>query len=91
MLPGKKSYHREPCASQKSYSDCLSEPLEDWKDLAEDAINTVAQALSKNYLTPSGSFYYGKTMEAVNTKYASDSGWHEKVYSYMEYLYDKLE
>lgn len=78
-LFGYKAYDRDPINSAQDFESY------------EDAINTVAQALSKNYLTPSGSFYYGKTMEAVNTKYASDSGWHEKVYSYMEYLYDKLE
>ena len=77
-LFGYKAYDRDPINSAQDFESY------------EDAINTVAQALSKNYLTPSGSFYYGKTMEAVNTKYASDSGWHEKVYSYMEYLYDKL-
>ena len=78
-LFGYKAYDRDPINSAQDFESY------------EDAINTVAQALSKNYLTPSGSFYYGKTMEAVNTKYASDSGWHEKVFSYMEYLYDKLE
>ena len=78
-LFGYKAYDRDPINSAQDFESY------------EDAINTVAQALSKNYLTPSGSFYYGKTMEAVNTKYASDSGWHQKVYSYMEYLYDKLE
>lgn len=78
-LFGYKAYDIDPINSAQDFESY------------EDAINTVAQALSKNYLTPSGSFYYGKTMEAVNTKYASDSGWHEKVYSYMEYLYDKLE
>ena len=78
-LFGYKAYDRDPINSAQDFESY------------EDAINTVAQALSKNYLTPSGSFYDGKTMEAVNTKYASDSGWHEKVYSYMEYLYDKLE
>ena len=78
-LFGYKAYDRDPINSAQDFESY------------EDAINTVAQALSKNYLTPSGSFYYGKTMEAVNTKYASDSAWHEKVYSYMEYLYDKLE
>ena len=78
-LFGYKAYDRDPINSAQDFESY------------EDAINTVAQALSKNYLTPTGSFYYGTTIEAVNTKYASDSGWHEKVFSYMEYLYDKLE
>ena len=52
--------------------------------------NVVAEALSKNYLTPTGSFFNGYTVESVNQKYASDKAWHEKVFSYMELLYDKL-
>ena len=55
-----------------------------------DAINTVASALKANYLTETGSYYNGTTAEAVNTRYASDEKWSEKVYKYMEYLYDKL-
>ena len=77
-LFGYKAYDRDPINSAQDF------------DTYVDSINTVAQALSKNYLTSSGSFYYGTTIEAVNTKYASDKAWHEKVYSYMEYLYDKL-
>ena len=77
-LFGYKAYDRDPINSAQDFIDY------------EDAINTVAEALSKNYLTPTGSFYNGKTLQAVNTKYASDTAWHEKVFSYMEYLYDKL-
>ena len=55
-----------------------------------DAINTVASALKTNYLTETGSYYNGTSAEAVNTRYASDEKWSEKVYKYMEYLYDKL-
>lgn len=77
-LFGYKAYDRDPINSAQDF------------ETYEDCINTVAEALSKNYLTPSGSFYYGTTVEAVNTKYASDNNWHNGVYSYMEYLYDKL-
>ena len=55
-----------------------------------DAINTVASALKTNYLSETGSYYNGTTAEAVNTRYASDEKWSEKVYKYMEYLYNKL-
>lgn len=78
-LFGYKAFDRDPINSAQDFESY------------EDAINTVAEALSDNYLTSTGSFYYGTTLEAVNTKYASDSAWHEKVFSYMEYLYDKLE
>ena len=78
-LFGYKAYDRDPINSAQDFESY------------EEAINKVAEALSNNYLTPTGSFYYGTNLEAVNTKYASDSAWHEKVFSYMEYLYDKLE
>ena len=78
-LFGYKAYDRDPINSAQdfaSYKDC---------------INTVAEALSKNYFSTTGSFYKGTTVQAVNTKYASDKAWYTKVYSYMEYLYEKLE
>ena len=77
-LFGYKAYDRDPINSAQDF------------DTYEDAINVVAEALSNNYLTSTGSFYNGTTLQAVNTKYASDKAWYEKVYSYMEYLYDKL-
>jgi beta-N-acetylglucosaminidase len=40
--------------------------------------------------TAVGTYYNGSTVTAVNKKYASDSGWANKVYSYMEYLYKKI-
>lgn len=78
-LFGYKAYDRDPINSAQdfaSYKDC---------------INTVAEALSKNYFSTTGNFYKGTTVQAVNTKYASDKAWYTKVYSYMEYLYEKLE
>lgn len=78
-LFGYKAYDRDPINSAQDF------------ETYEDCINTVAEALANNYLTPTGSFYYGTTAEAINTKYASDKEWHNKVFSYMEYLYEKLE
>jgi len=77
-LFGYKAYDRDPINSAQTF------------ETYEECINTVAEAISNNYLTPTGSYYYGTTVEAVNTKYATDSNWHNGVYSYMEYLYDKL-
>lgn len=68
----------------------------------EDGIDLVAKVLAKYYVNPSGTeiydgevatgkYYNGSTVKAVNIKYASDEEWHEKVYSYMEYLYNKLK
>ena len=78
-LFGYRAYDRDPINSAQDFESYV------------DAINVVAEALHKNYLTPTGSFYNGTTIESVNQKYASDKAWHEKVYSYMEYLYGKLE
>lgn len=78
-LFGYKAYDRDPINSAQDFASY------------EDCINTVAEALSKNYFSTTGSFYNGTTVQAVNTKYASDKAWYTKVYSYMEYLYEKLE
>ena len=78
-LFGYKAYDRDPINSAQDFASY------------EDCINTVAEALSKNYFSTTGSFYNGTTVQAVNTKYASDKAWFTKVYSYMEYLYEKLE
>ena len=78
-LFGYKAYDRDPINSAQDFESYV------------DAINVVAEALHKNYLTTTGSFYNGTTIESVNQKYASDKAWHEKVYKYMEYLYGKLE
>ncbi len=77
-LFGYKAYDRDPINSAQDFESY------------EDCINTVAEAIAKNYLTTTGSFYNGTTAKAVNTKYATDEHWHERVYSYMEYLYGKL-
>ena len=64
-------------------------------------IELVAKSLVKNYLNPAGteiyngesatgSFYNGPTVTGVNTRYASDQGWAQKVYDTMVSLYDNL-
>lgn len=70
-------------------------------DSYAEGIETVAKSLVKYYLNPSGTkiydgetaaawYYNGPTLAGVNTRYASDSDWHKKVYSYMELLYNRL-
>lgn len=70
-------------------------------DSYEEGIETVAKSLVKYYLNPAGTkiydgetaegwYYNGPTVEGVNTRYASDENWHEKVYKYMEMLYNRL-
>lgn len=66
-----------------------------------EGIDTVAKSLVKYYINPSGTsiydgekaaawYYNGPTLSGVNTRYASDTEWHKKVYSYMELLYNRL-
>lgn len=66
-----------------------------------EGIELLAKVLVKYYIneegtpiyddeTAKGSYYHGPTVEGVNIRYASDSEWHNKVYKYMEYLYNRL-
>lgn len=66
-----------------------------------EGIELVAKVLVKYYINEEGtpiyeeevakaSHYNGPTVSAVNIKYASDTNWHNKVYKYMEYLYNRL-
>ena len=66
-----------------------------------ECIDLIARVLVKYYLNPSGTkiyggevaagtYYKGPNLAGVNTCYASDKGWANKVYNYMQYLYNKL-
>ena len=68
----------------------------------EECIETVAKSLVKYYLNPSGTviydgeiakgwYYNGPTLLGINTRYASDSEWHNKVFNHMEMLYNRLK
>ncbi len=84
-----------------SYDATPYESSFEFADYSE-GIETVAKSLVKYYLNPSGTkiyggetasawYYNGPTLKGVNTRYASDSKWHEKVFKYMEMLYNKLQ
>ena len=88
-LFGYMAYDRDPYNSAQTFSTY------------EDTINTVAEALSLNYLHVKGTkisddlvargiYFNGTTAKSVNVRYATDPAWAEKVYSYMQYLYGKL-
>lgn len=64
-------------------------------------IELVAKVLAKYYLNEpgtqiydgeiaEGTYYNGPTVGGVNTRYASDAGWAEKVYDKMVTLYNKI-
>ena len=66
-----------------------------------DGIEVVAKVLVKYYLneagtpifddqTAKGTYYNGSTIEDVNKRYASDQDWHNKIFKYMTYLYNRL-
>lgn len=68
----------------------------------EEGIDLVTKVMAKHYLNPagtkiygdemaSGKYYNGPTIASVNIRYASDTEWAKKVYTYMEYLYNKLK
>lgn len=88
-LFGYGAYDSSPYESSFSFDDYAS------------GIETVAKALVKYYLNPAGtpiydgevaqgSYYVSPTLKGVNTRYASDPDWHQKVFNYMEMLYNRL-
>lgn len=89
-LFGYGAYDRDPYNSSYTF------------ETYEDGIDLVTKVMAKYYLNPagtkifgdemaSGKYYNGPTIAAVNMRYASDTDWAKKVYSYMEYLYNKLK
>lgn len=88
-LFGYTAYDRDPYNSATTFENY------------ENAINTVAEALSLKYLhvagtvigeglTATGTYFNGTTIKSVNIRYASDENWADKVFTYMQYLYQKL-
>lgn len=86
------------------YGSYDSTPYDSSFDFASysEGIETVAKSLVKYYLNPTGtviydgelasaSYYNGPTLSGVNTRYASDTEWHKKIYNYMEMLYNRLQ
>ncbi len=70
-------------------------------DTYENGINTVAEWLSKNYLNESGTilpngetatgrYYNGATVKGVNTRYATDKNWSNRVFSLMQDIYNSI-
>ena len=88
-LFGYMAYDRDPYNSAATFENY------------ENTINTVAEALSTRYLhvagtkitdelTATGTYFNGTTAKSVNVRYASDEAWADKVFNYMQYLYNKL-
>lgn len=88
-LFGYGAYDRSPYASSFAF------------ETYAEGIELVAKVLVKNYInepgTPiyenevaKGTYYNGSTVSGVNIRYASDTNWHNKVYKYMQYLYNRL-
>ena len=83
-----------------SYDSTPYESSFEFTDYSE-SIETVAKSLVKYYLNPTGTkiydgelaagtYFNGPSLSGVNTRYASDQEWHNKVYKYMEQLYNRL-
>lgn len=88
-LFGYMAYDNDPYNSAKTFESY------------EEAINTVGEALATNYLyvrgteindgiTARGTYFNGTTAKSVNIRYATDESWADKVYGYMQYLYNRL-
>lgn len=84
-----------------SYDETPYESSFEFEDYSE-GIETVAKSLVKYYINPSGTkiydgetaaawYYNGPTLQGVNTRYASDTEWHTKVFNYMDTLYKRLQ
>ena len=84
-----------------SYDSSPYESSYEFNTYAE-GIDLVAKVLTKYYINPPGTkiydnetavstYYNGSTLEAVNQRYASDEDWHQKVFEYMKYLYNRLD
>ena len=52
-----------------------------------ECLRTVGKALANSYLSPSGAYYKGKTIAAVNRTYAADGSWNVKVAKKVAYFY----
>ena len=52
----------------------------------DEGLETAARTLHKNYLSEGGSFYYGKTLAAMNTKFCGSSTWVSLVYGRMKQI-----
>ena len=66
-----------------------------------EGIDLIARVFKKYYINPkgtliydgnvaTGSFYSGTDLQSINRKYASDKNWYNKVFKWMNYLYEKL-
>ena len=88
-LFGYTAYDRDPYNSATTF------------ETYENAINKVAEALSLKYLHVAGTqiseelkatgiYFNGTNAKSVNIRYASDENWADKVFSYMQYLYNRL-
>ena len=88
-LFGYGAYDSSPYNSAYTFSDY------------SESIDLLARVFVKYYLNPkgteiyggekaTGSYYNGPTLTGVNTKYATDKNWANKVYETMKYLYNKL-
>ncbi len=66
-----------------------------------EGIDLIARVFVKYYINPagtkiydnetaSGKYYSGPTLASINKRYATDKNWYKGVYTWMEYLYNKL-
>ena len=59
-------------------------------EIHTDSIKPGQKVVLVDDLIATGTYFNGTTAKSVNTRYASDQGWADKVFNYMQYLYNKL-
>lgn len=88
-LFGYGAYDRSPYESSYEFSDY------------SESIDLLARVMVKYYLNPAGTkiydgnvatgtYYNGPTLAGVNVRYATDKNWANGVYTWIEYLYNRL-
>ena len=74
---------------QEKLKDSLNTEKLEYRNIKFE-IQIVTLLEKTNYLTSTGSYYNGTTAKDVNTRYASDANWSNRVFEIMKSLYEKL-
>ena len=88
-LFGYGAYDRDPSGSAYTFSNY------------SESIDLLGRVFAKYYVNPpgtpiydnqkaSGKYYNGPTLAGVNKRYASDKNWHNGVFKWMQYFYNRI-
>jgi len=88
-LFGYGAYDRDPSGSAYNFSNY------------SESIDLLGRVFAKYYVNPpgtaiydnqkaSGKYYNGPTLAGVNKRYATDKNWHNGVFKWMQYFYNRI-